>query len=109
MKRGPPSVPRQPSDLGRIEAFELVKGNYRAIAGVGRSPLRGRQLYRPADAPIVKGEPYVDGNGSVPRARLPGRLCRPSPGAIQSPYIHRANGLLQIAVSTLLLRSNGDR
>jgi hypothetical protein len=33
---------------------------------------------------------------------VPGRPCRLSARAIQSPYIHRANGLLQIALSTLL-------
>ena len=37
---------------------------------------------------------------------VPHQPCRLSAGAIQSPYIHRANGLLQIAVSTLLRTSS---
>ena len=49
-------------------------------------------------------------HGSTAHPLVPGWPSQLSAGGIQSPYIHRASGLLQIAVSTLLRTSSiGNR
>jgi hypothetical protein len=83
-----------------------------------------RQLFTPASLPHVPHQTDTVHNrhpapwsSSQPKhppgqtsllatARTPRRPSQLAPGGIQSPYIHRANGLLQIAVSTLLRAGN---